>query len=124
MWEKRGKGGGRYIEITAIRITNRRITRVGGVGAAAGRSAADLEPRTRAGMRSHSSRNRVCFPDVHLGAAGAVGAKAGVGAVGLRGPACAVGLAGNEFQVTRALRVLNLVNYMFGDEWGSKSLPQ
>ena len=50
-------------------------------------------------------RLRVCLPDVHLGAAGAVVAGARVGVVVGRHPVVAVGLPVDPLHVVRALSV-------------------
>lgn len=90
------------VEVAAVLVANAlvAVVAVAAVGAGAG-----YETGTLAGVRGVGCRDGVGLPDVHLGAAGARGAGAGVGVVGGWGPAGAVGLAVDPLDVVRALGV-------------------
>jgi len=56
-------------------------------------------------MRGYSSRNGVCFPNVHFSAARSMTSDSGIGIVTGRSPAINVTLTVDEFQITRTLGV-------------------
>lgn len=79
------------VEVASVGVAVARVA-VGRVGAAARVAAAGVVGRVRARVRRVGRGDGVGLPDVHLGAAGAHVADAGVGVVGRRVPAIDIGL--------------------------------
>lgn len=92
------------VEVTAVGVALAGVAG-GAVSSAAGVAGAALLADGLAGVRGVGGGDGVGLPDVHLGAAGAHVADAGVGVVGGRRPALDVGLAVNELEVAGALGV-------------------
>lgn len=92
------------VKITSIGIASTAIA-ISAIGSTAGISIAHGLRRSVAGVRSDGIGDRVSLPDVHLRAARAVVANAGVNIVGGWGPAFDVALTVDELEITRALAV-------------------
>jgi hypothetical protein len=90
------------VEVAAVLVANALVA----IGAVAAVDAgAGYETSALAGVGRVGGGNRVSLPNVHLGAAGAEFARAGVGVVGGRDPAVVVGLAVDPLDVVGALGV-------------------
>ena len=90
------------VEVASILVADALVA-VGAVAAV--EPCAGYETGALAGVRSVRGGDGVGLPDVHLRAAGAKLAVAGVGVVGRRGPALSVGLAVDPLDVVGALGV-------------------
>jgi len=100
------------VEITSVGIAGSGVS-VSRIGTSASIAIAHGLRDGITGVGCNSRRNGVCFPDIHLGAAGAVASNTSVGVVSGWHPAGDITLTVDELEITRALGIA-VPNTVFG----------